>query len=180
MKKASVILSVILLFCPNSIVHNKEIKQNSVTYYEECIEPIKKQSNVILEYIKLHEGLRLKPYNSGGLTIGYGHLIKKGESFTIIDTATAERLLEEDFKKAENVIQTRLRSIKLKKNQQLALAHFVYALGEGNFLKSSLYKDLIANKPINKDHFTKWSFFKGKINKNIIKTRQFEYELFRY
>ena len=41
---------------------------------------------LVKEYIKAHEGLRLKVYKDslGKKTIGYGHLIKIGENYTTI------------------------------------------------------------------------------------------------
>ena len=49
------------------------------------------------------EGLRLTPYRDsiGNLTIGVGHLIQKGESFTKISNTEALDLLENDIRIAE-------------------------------------------------------------------------------
>lgn len=49
------------------------------------------------------EGLRLTPYRDslGYLTIGVGHLIQKGESFTKISNTEALDLLETDIRVAE-------------------------------------------------------------------------------
>lgn len=49
------------------------------------------------------EGLRLTPYRDslGNLTIGVGHLIQKGESFTKISNTEALDLLETDIRIAE-------------------------------------------------------------------------------
>ncbi len=56
----------------------------------------------VKEYIKTNEGLRLKPYNDslGYPTIGYGHLIKQGESdlYAGITQDEADEMFEEDFK----------------------------------------------------------------------------------
>ena len=53
----------------------------------------------ILEMLKRHEGLNLKPYADtvGKTTIGYGHLIEPGEHFTEITLEQAEELLEKDL-----------------------------------------------------------------------------------
>lgn len=49
------------------------------------------------------EGMVLKPYRDslGFLTIGIGHLIKKGESFGVITKDQAISILEDDIKDAE-------------------------------------------------------------------------------
>jgi len=62
-----------------------------------------------LELIKSFEGLRLKPYycSAGKLTIGYGHVIRKGENYPhekAITEAEAENLLVKDVKHAEAVV----------------------------------------------------------------------------
>jgi len=59
--------------------------------------------------IKFAEGLKLTRYNcpAGLPTIGYGHQIKPGESFTgEITKARAERLLTDDIQDAALVVQT--------------------------------------------------------------------------
>ena len=59
----------------------------------------------ILEMLKRHEGLNLKPYadTMGKETIGYGHLIELGESFpaTGITLEKAEEILDADLASAK-------------------------------------------------------------------------------
>lgn len=54
------------------------------------------------------EGLRLTAYRDslGFLTIGIGHLIKKGESFGVITKDQAISILEEDIKDAERKLDS--------------------------------------------------------------------------
>ena len=54
------------------------------------------------------EGMVLKPYRDslGFLTIGIGHLIKKGESFGVITKDQAISILEEDIKDAERKLDS--------------------------------------------------------------------------
>lgn len=56
---------------------------------------------LVKEYIKIHEGLRLKKYKDtvGKWTIGYGHLITIGENYDIITKEKADEIFEEDFQK---------------------------------------------------------------------------------
>jgi lysozyme len=53
----------------------------------------------VKDMIKSHEGLRLKPYKDsvGKWTIGYGHLITKGEKFGKISKQEADELFDKDF-----------------------------------------------------------------------------------
>ena len=59
------------------------------------------------DYIAQNEGLRLKPYKDikGFGTIGYGHLIKKGEQFTSITKKRAKELFDQDLKHAISVVK---------------------------------------------------------------------------
>lgn len=145
------------------------IKSENRRIYKEVIEDLKK-----------NEGLRLKPYYcpSNHLTIGYGHLIKRGESFTAITKKEAETLLKRDFEKRLNLI-----SDTLTYNKRLAIAHFVFNVGIGNYKRSTLYKQIQANKPIDKE-IIKWCHYrKGNRfikSKWMLNSRKFELSLFNY
>lgn len=56
---------------------------------------------LIKEYIKDHEGLRLKRYKDsvGKWTIGFGHLILPGEKYITITREQADLIFERDFQK---------------------------------------------------------------------------------
>jgi GH24 family phage-related lysozyme (muramidase) len=58
-----------------------------------------------VEFIKRFESFRAYPYETakgnGDWTIGYGHKIKPGESFTVVGEAEAVRLLQADLRMAE-------------------------------------------------------------------------------
>lgn len=100
------------------------------------------------------EGLRLTPYRDslGYLTIGVGHLITKGESFTKISNTEALDLLENDIRIAERNLtqlfpfwkqldEVRLRAmINLSFNLGGKLAkfkRFLHSMGLSNFDKAA-------------------------------------------
>ena len=58
-------------------------------------------------------------------TIGYGHLIRKGEEFTKISKARGEELLRADLDHAECAVGA-LTKVPLSDNQYGALVSFVY------------------------------------------------------
>ena len=94
----------------------------------------------LLDTIKKHEGYRAYPYYcmANVLTVGYGHTIKEGDSFSYpMSLQTADSLLRADFDKAINYVE---RTTNLEHLQKLAIAHFVYALGSGRFSNSTLKK----------------------------------------
>lgn len=95
-----------------------------------------------LDVIKRHEGLRLKAYRcpAGVWTIGYGHTkgVKQGMRIAKVQ---ADRFLREDLAEAEKAVNT-LVSVPLKQEQFDALVSFVFNLGAGALLRSTLRKVL--------------------------------------
>jgi GH24 family phage-related lysozyme (muramidase) len=112
-------------------------------------------------FIKKHEGYAngLPYYDaSGNKTIGFGHKIKVGELFPErISLLDAENLLKKDF---DIAIASTEKLTNLKGYKKIAIAHFIYARGIGNFMKSNLRKKIILNQPID-DELMRWVFYKS-------------------
>ena len=98
-----------------------------------------------LDVVKQHEGKELCVYkDSAGLdTIGYGHLIKPGESYTCISDAKASQLLAQDMQEAERCVKSSVTK-QLTQNQFDSLTSMCFNIGCGNFKKSTLVKELNA------------------------------------
>ena len=98
----------------------------------------------VIDFIKQHEGFANgRPYrcSAGKLTIGYGHIIQKGEHFPHqISRETADSLLRRDFNRA---IRTAEKFTNLKGSRKLAVAHFIFSKGCGAFNKSTLRKEIL-------------------------------------
>lgn len=141
-----------------------------------------KAYNETIEYIKLKEGFEAKPYfDAAGIrTIGYGHLILENESFPEnISKKHAEKVLIKDFQKAVKAVA---RETKLKGYKKLAIAHFVFMMGIGNFNKSYLKKLILADKPIDKE-LLKWAHYRNRQGKMVksnysYRIRQWEVEMY--
>jgi lysozyme len=105
----------------------------------------KRTSPAGVALLKQAEGLRLEPYKDQGgkLTIGYGHLIRPGESFGKISQLQAEQLLISDLAVAEHAVNSLVR-VSITQNQFDALVSFVFNVGSGNFGSSTLLKELNA------------------------------------
>jgi GH24 family phage-related lysozyme (muramidase) len=129
---------------------------------------IAKVSERGVDIVKDFEGYSATPYkdSAGKLTIGYGHLIKPGESFTTIDKAKAKELLAQDMKEAERAVKRAITK-PLTQNQFDALTSMAYNIGINAFRKSTLVKEINAGN-IEKapSEMMKWS----KVTKNIEKT----------
>lgn len=138
-----------------------------------------------INLIKEHEGCRLKAYKcpAGIDTIGYGNTyyedgtkVKPGD---VITQDRADKLLMFIL---EGFLKSILKVLKvnLTPNQIGAIVSFVYNVGLGNFLKSTLLKKLNGNPndPTIKDEFMKWNKANGKELAGLTKRRQKEAELY--
>jgi lysozyme len=137
-------------------------------------------SDVGLALIKRFEGFCATVYRcpAGIPTIGYGHVVKLGESFQQVTEAQATELLRTDAAIAERAVQ-RLISVPLTQNQFDALVSFTFNLGEGALERSSL------RKIINEGRFdrvpselNRWVFAKGKKLPGLVLRRLAEGEVF--
>lgn len=138
-----------------------------------------KVSNNGINLIKRFEGLELKAYKDsvGILTIGYGHThaVKAGD---VITGEQADTFLREDLQVAELTINTNVK-VKLTQGQFDALASFVFNLGSGNFVKSTLIRKLNAGDYAGAaDEFGKWVNAGGKKLPGLVKRRAAEREVF--
>lgn len=156
-----------------------EKQQEAIKAYFSLKAKNTKLYNSVISSLKKNEGLVLTPYYcpSNHLTIGYGHLIKKNEQYNTITIIQADSLLKADFDKRLNLINDTL-----EYNKRLAIAHFVFNVGIGNYLRSNLYKKIKMNKNIDKE-IVKWCYYTRKDGKKIksnwlLQARKFELELF--
>jgi len=93
-----------------------------------------------LKLLKHFEGKRLKSYRCSAnvSTIGYGHTkgVKDGDTCT---EEQADAWLLEDLYEAEKVVKNNVK-VPLNSNQHAALTCFVFNVGAGNFINSTLLK----------------------------------------
>ena len=92
-----------------------------------------------IDLIKRFEGFSSTVYicPAGYPTIGYGHLVRLGESYTEISETEAEELLRKDVESAERAV-IRLVNVPLTDGQFDALVSFTFNLGSGAFQRSTL------------------------------------------
>jgi lysozyme len=132
-----------------------------------------------LSLIKRFEGLYLESYLCPAKvwTIGYGHTkgVVKGQKIT---EEEAENFLKKDLAVAEKTVNSL--NVQLTQNQFDALVSFVFNLGSGNFLSSTLCKKVKKdpNDSTIKNEFGRWVNSKGKKLPGLVKRRQEESELY--
>lgn len=116
-----------------------------------------------ISLLKAHEGLRLFAYQDsvGVWTIGYGHTkdVFPGQH---ISPSVAEEFLKQDLAWAEDCVNSSVKT-PLSQNQFDALVSFVFNVGAGAFLDSTLLRLLNQNKfPEAAEEFLRWN--KGTVN----------------
>lgn len=141
---------------------------------------IMKTSDLGIELIKKHEGVRLEPYQdvAGLWTIGIGHLIKPGEEFTSISEEEAEDILRKDLEKAEKCVINGVKT-PLSQSEFDALVSFVFNVGCQAFRNSTLLR--LVNRGEMDDaaeQFARWNRAGGKAVKGLTNRRLAERELF--
>jgi len=133
-----------------------------------------------IDLIKQCEGVRLHVYKDavGKATIGVGHLIRPGESFTTITEAEAEDLLRQDVSAAERAISG-LVKVGLSQNQFDALVCFVFNVGANAFKNSTMLRMLNERQYAGAAaQFGRWTKAGGREFEGLVTRRAAERELF--
>lgn len=137
-----------------------------------------------IELIKDFEGFRSKKYNcpAGLPTIGYGHVILKGEErlqTASISEQEGEVILKKDLAKFESHVK-RLVKVGLTQGQYDALVSFAYNCGPANLERSTLLRKVNAN-PNDRSiayEFSRWNKAAGKVLAGLTRRREAEAKLY--
>lgn len=137
-----------------------------------------------LNLIKEFEGFEPEIYlDAAGLpTIGYGHLIRKGEHEMFkngISESAAEALLAKDVWAAESAV-LRLIRVPLRDSQFDALVSFTFNLGGGALQRSTLRRKVNREEHEEVPHeFMRWVWAGGRKLKGLVRRRFTEAELYQ-
>lgn len=136
-------------------------------------------SSTGIELIKLNEGFRGAAYTcpAGKLTIGYGttHGVKPGMTVT---EQQAEMMLKKHLIGIENQLNSL--GLRINQNQFDALVDFIYNVGWGNFIQSTLLRLIKANpqNPNIANEFRKWRLGGGVVLPGLVRRREAEIKLY--
>ena len=148
-----------------------------------------------MEILKQVEELRLKPYDDQtrkeidawtvGATIGYGHLILKGEWTTYkagISEPDACKLFDRDLAPFVRVVREQV-TAKVSQNEFDAMAILAFNIGAPSFSASSVRK--LVNNPSAKTNYANleaawkaWNKSQGKVMKGLDNRRNCEWNIF--
>ena len=135
-----------------------------------------------LQIIKDSENCELIVYTcpGGKRTIGWGHVLADDtpDGFTITQEQ-ADNLLKEDLEMVQQHLAIVLQHVPLTDNQWSALVSFVFNIGIGNFIQSTLKRKLNEGDYQGAaDEFGRWVYAKGKKLNGLIIRRAKERSLF--
>jgi len=136
----------------------------------------------ISKMIEQFEGFSATPYNdppgSDKYSIGYGHQIQAGESFTVIDRAAAAVLLVKDTELARDTVDS-LITVPLNPAQYAALVSFVYNVGYGNFCFGSVPEKINSGDfQAAADTMRRYVNAGGRVNAALVARRKIEASAF--
>ena len=131
------------------------------------------------EIIKHFEGLKLESYKcpAGIWTVGWGHTsgVVKGDKIT---EKVAEQFLDYDISWAGKAVDE-LVKVPLTQNQKDALISFVFNLGKGKLMGSTLLRKLNSGDYQGAAlEFDKWVYAGGQKLNGLIRRRAAERQLF--
>ena len=178
MKNIIIISITLISFVLSGNILSSQIspKKEKQKNYIDTLKKWEANYEMTIEYIKEHEGFnngRAYTCAAGYTTIGHGHVVKENEYFPEkISREYADRLVRQDFNMALKLVE--MYSPNIHGNKKLAIAHFVYAKGIGNYLKSSLKTKVDNNEPID-DEIVKWCHYRNKNGKRV--RSQYSYEI---
>ena len=132
-----------------------------------------------IDAIKDYEGVRLKAYDDGvGVwTIGVGHTkgVHRGDVITMDEV---DKFLRDDLEDAERTVNSRV-TAPLAQGQFDALVSFVFNVGSGAFMASTLLKKLNARDYDGAaDEFLRWNKAGGRVLAGLAKRRISERMMF--
>lgn len=131
-----------------------------------------------IEALKAREGFSASAYaDHKGYSIGYGHLIKPGESLSYVSVQQATDLLLSDIDWAKKQVCTSI-TAPINQAQFDALTSFCYNVGAGAFARSTLVKRINAQDPSAADEFARWVFASGTVNTALVNRRNSERQQF--
>lgn len=158
-------------------------------FFLTCLTYMELSSNAVsdkaIKFIEDQEGFSSVPYRGidyQNETIGFGHVIEPGESFTYLSLNDGELLLRNDLKSYEKSVQDEFKNIPLSQNQFDALVSLCYNLGPNIWSKINLTADIKSNASadvIQKD-FESLDHVNGAEVAGLKNRRQREFLIFEY
>lgn len=141
-------------------------------------------SDAGVRFIAEHEGYSATAYrgvDAQNLTIGYGHVLQPGETYSDLTQPQAMTLLQNDLSPYENAVNREFSGTKLTQNQFDALVSFSYNLGTNIWSKAPQFTSDVKNgapADVLKADFERISSCNGRQVQGLVNRRLDEFRLF--
>jgi len=141
-------------------------------------------SDNLISFIAEKEGFSATPYRGvdyQNLTVGYGHVLQPGESFTYLSQDDALEFLKKDLGRYINSVKKEFGDVNLNQNQFDALISFTYNLGANIWHKSPEFVNHIkqgASADVLREDFASYCHCNGAVVDGLLKRRIEEWEMF--
>ena len=142
-------------------------------------------SKNLITFLESWEGFSPTPYHgldSWNATIGYGHVIAPGESFTSITEEEGEQLMISDLQNRGFIsfVQKEFSDCNLAQNQFDALVSLAYNIGTGNWGRLNLTKDVNngADAQTLKTDFCNIDHVGKMVSAGLLRRRQAEWQMY--
>ncbi|MGM9480302.1 lysozyme [Roseateles sp. NT4] len=124
-----------------------------------------------LAAIMRREGFSATAYpDHKGYSIGYGHLIRDGESFGVITAEQGAQLLASDVGWAVDAVRAAI-TAPVNQSQFDALVSFAFNVGAGAFARSTLVRRINAMDLNAGDEFGRWVYASNVVNQGLVARR---------
>lgn len=131
-----------------------------------------------LEQLKTREGFSANKYpDHKGYSVGFGHLIKPGESLDYVSVAQATDLLMQDVAWAESSVYKAI-TVPIAQVQFDALVSFCYNVGAPSFERSTLVRKINSGDDTAPAEFDRWVYASGARNGALVARRASERQQF--
>lgn len=131
-----------------------------------------------LARLQAREGFSATKYpDHKGYSVGFGHLIKSGESLDTVTRAQATALLMSDVAWAESSVSGAI-TVPLAQAQFDALVSFAYNVGAPSFERSTLVRKINTGDQSAPQEFDRWVYASGQVNPALVDRRASERQQF--
>lgn len=130
--------------------------------------------------VKEFEGFSGRPYTcpAGKQTIGYGHVIKDGDTLDYLTKEQADALLRKDLESFGKFVRAYI-AVPLNDNEYSALCSLCFNVGTTPIAKGTLGKLLNSGDRLGAaQEFPRWVYAGGKALPGLVRHREAEMNLF--
>jgi len=142
-------------------------------------------TNNLVSFTGDYEGYSATPYtgvDTQNKTIGYGHVITSGETYTYLDQASALALLKQDLQIHVASVNVFTTGVDISQQQFDALVDFAYNCGDNALMQSTLLRNIKSGASLDaiKSQFLAWVYFNGVKYTGLYRRRVDEWNMFAY